>query len=254
MKHGAHLGFAEFSQLLVRRLRLLPERKQVEFLGLLLLASRAGLVSRRRVGARARRDVVEGVPQDLRLEHARRRVERAVALHLHLRDLQRVVDGVAAHLAEYGVLAVDPVAALERDEELRPVRVSRAAVRHRHLPAMVELDPAVQLVLERLAVHRFATAAGAGGVPCLDHEVLDDPVPDDAVVVALQAELHEVAARLRTLLRPELDLDLAMARGHQDLALRGRLQLVHCRHRAAPSHAAPRVALRWRRASRVMTV
>ena len=49
------------------------------------------------------------------------------------------------------------------------------------------------------------TSAGAGGVAALNEEVLDDAVEEGAVVVALEAELDEVAARQRTLLGPEPD-------------------------------------------------
>lgn len=52
-----------------------------------------------------------------------------------------------------------------------------------------------RLVLEGLAVDGAAASARARGVAALDHEVLDDAVEGDAVVVALGGELLEVAAR-----------------------------------------------------------
>lgn len=82
-----------------------------------------------------------------------------------------------------------------------------------------------------------ATCAGAGGVTTLDEEGLDDAVEDGAVVVALDAELDEVADGLGGFLGPELDVEWPHRRLHHHLPLRWRLQHVHRRHpcRASPS-------------------
>jgi hypothetical protein len=76
------------------------------------------------------------------------------------------------------------------------------------------------------------TGAGASGVAALDEEVLDDAVEEGAVVVALEAELHEVARRLGSLLGPQLDVERTSRRLHHHLALRGGLKHVHRRHPA----------------------
>ena len=91
----------------------------------------------------------------------------------------------------------------------------------------------MELVFERDAVVKRALAAlpRPCRVPRLNHEVLDDPVPHAAVVVAVQTKLHEIATRFRALLGPQLDFDLAMRGGEQNLALGGGLELVHARHR-----------------------
>ena len=73
---------------------------------------------------------------------------------------------------------------------------------------MREAQPAVELVLEGGAVDGLAAGARAGRVACLRHELMDHAVDDDTVVVALHAELHEVAAGERRLLGPELDATL----------------------------------------------
>lgn len=52
------------------------------------------------------------------------------------------------------------------------------------------------LVLELLAVDGGAAAAGAGGVAGLDHEVGDDAVDEEVVIVAALGEGGEVLARL----------------------------------------------------------
>ena len=76
------------------------------------------------------------------------------------------------------------------------------------------------------------TGSGASGVSALDEEVLDDAVEEGAVVVALEAELHEVARRLGGLLGPQLDVERASRRLHHHLALRRGLKHVHRRHPA----------------------
>ena len=70
----------------------------------------------------------------------------------------------------------------------------------------------VELVLELVA---RAAGAGAGRVAALDHEVLDDPVEDHAVVEALAGELLEVRDGLRRVLVEELERDGAFARAHR---------------------------------------
>ena len=52
------------------------------------------------------------------------------------------------------------------------------------------------LVRELVAKDGAATAAGAGGVAGLEHEVWDDAVEDDIVVVAALGEGGEVLAGL----------------------------------------------------------
>jgi hypothetical protein len=74
------------------------------------------------------------------------------------------------------------------------------------------------------------TCARAGGVASLNEEVLDDAVEEGAVVVALEAELHEVARRLGGLLGPQLDVERPCRRMYHHLPLRRRLQHVDRRH------------------------
>ena len=88
-----------------------------------------------------------------------------------------------------------------------------------------------QLVLELVA---GAAAAGAGGVAALAHEAVDDAVEDDAVVVVVEGEEHEVVDRLGCLDGVEGDHDLAERRVE-----RRRVALVRGR---CPSPAATRTA------------
>ena len=66
----------------------------------------------------------------------------------------------------------------DRDEELRAVG-ARARIRHRQQVRLVELQFGVELVGELVA---RTTATGARRVAALDHEAVDDPVEDRAIV------------------------------------------------------------------------
>jgi hypothetical protein len=88
-------------------------------------------------------------------------------------------------------------------EELAAVGVAVALVGTRQQAAAAEAQALVRLVDERLAVDALAARAAARGVAALDDEAGHEAVEADAVVVALEAELDEVAARQRTLLGPE---------------------------------------------------
>lgn len=61
---------------------------------------------------------------------------------------------------------------------------------------MVELQPGVELVGEGVAIDGLLARSTARGIPTLGHEVLQDPVKNGPVVVALHAQLHEVPHRL----------------------------------------------------------
>lgn len=56
---------------------------------------------------------------------------------------------------------------------------------------------------------------GAGGVAALEDEVGDEPVEDGRVVVAIEAELEEVAGCEWGLGGPELDVEVAVG-GFED--------------------------------------
>src|SRR5690242_8565482 len=90
---------------------------------------------------------------------------------LDLVALAHRIDHVEAfdHLAEHGVLAVEPWRGDMGDEELAAVGV-RAGVRHRQHATLVA-HAIVGLVLEAVA---RAAAAAAFGAAALDHEIGDD--------------------------------------------------------------------------------
>ena len=113
---------------------------------------------------------------------------RGRSLLIGVDPLHRVDDLEALHdLTEVVVLRrqVDAAGAAD-EEELAAVGV-RAGVGHGHRADLV-------LLLDGLVVEAVAgaAAAGAGRVAALAHEAVDDAVEDDAVVVVLCGEEHEV--------------------------------------------------------------
>jgi len=76
----------------------------------------------------------------------------------------------------------------------------------------------VEFVGEQAAgIDGLAAMSGAGRVAALQDEAGDETVEDGAVVVVVVAQLQEVAGRLRRLLAPELELEVAEVRLEEDL-------------------------------------
>ena len=113
------------------------------------------------------------------------------------------------------------------DEELAAVGVG-AGVGHGHGAVDVQ-QVVVELILERLAPHAFAAGAVPVGVAALNHEVLNDAVEGQAVVVAFQGMDFKVVHGLGGLVREKAELD-DLARLHGDdsdfLPFLGHFQLV----------------------------
>src|SRR5215211_1919400 len=125
------------------------------------------------------------------------------------------VHGLHAGLdaAEDRVLAVEPRRGLGGDdEELAAVGV-RSAVGHGQGAALDLV--VVDLVLELVA---GPTRAGALRTAALNHEVRDDPMEGEPVVVTLMRELHEVLDGLRRLAVEQLDRDRPVVRVHRRAA------------------------------------
>lgn len=88
------------------------------------------------------------------------------------------------------------------------------------------------------------TETSAGGIATLHNKILDDAVEDGVVVVALQAQLHEITAGLGRFLRPQLDVDVACRGLKEDLPVGRRFQGVH------PQRHDAQAKQRWTRMDR----
>ena len=126
--------------------------------------------------------------------------------HLHP-ALGVVQQLIAGHLHRQCLHILGGRLAVLHDEELAAVGVG-AGVGHAQGPAEIVQLPAA-LVLKLGAVNALAACAGAGGVAPLDHKILDDPVENKAVVVALFGQRHKVFNGFRGNLRVKPDGDIA---------------------------------------------
>src|SRR5207253_7157733 len=111
----------------------------------------------------------------------------------HVADLRGLRDvDPFDHVAEEAVVLRELAGAVvDAHEELRAVRV-RPGVRHRHRAERV-------LAAHRLVVEAIAGAAAPAslGATALDHELGNDAVEREAVVVAVARERDEVVHRVR---------------------------------------------------------
>lgn len=102
------------------------------------------------------------------------------------------------HPAEDCVLAIQPGRRRKSDEELTAICIG-AAVRHAQNSGTGVLEVITDLILEFLAVDGAAAAASASRITGLDHEVGDDSVENDIVVVSSLRESRKVLAGLEEL-------------------------------------------------------
>lgn len=98
--------------------------------------------------------------------------------------------------AEDRVFSVKPRCWRQGDEELATIGI-RTAIRHAQNARAGMFQVVANLVFKLLAVDRAAAAAGAGRVAGLDHEIRDDAVEYDIVVVSSLRESRKVLAGLR---------------------------------------------------------
>lgn len=98
------------------------------------------------------------------------------------------------------MLSVQPWGRGKGDEELAAVGVG-PAVGHAQNSSTGVLELASNLVLEFLAVDGASSSAGAGGITGLDHEVGDDAVEDDIVIVASLSKDRKVLASLSEIIK-----------------------------------------------------
>ena len=75
---------------------------------------------------------------------------------------------------------------------------------------MRKLQPLVELILKILPIDTLTALPTATRISALHHEVLDDPVENSLVVVALHAKLDEIATGTRRLTSPEIDFQVSI--------------------------------------------
>jgi len=100
------------------------------------------------------------------------------------------------------------------DEKLAAVGTG-AGVGHGEQTFLVEGDFTTALVFKGLSPDGFTSSTGASRVAALDHELFDDSMEDDAVVVAVLYVGAEVLAGLRCDVVEELQFDRALS-GFED--------------------------------------
>lgn len=99
------------------------------------------------------------------------------------------------HASEYRMLLVQPRRWRQRDEKLAAIRI-RPGVGHAQDAGASVSQRRVDFVFELFAVDGGPAASCAGGIAALDHEVGNDAVEDDVVVVSAAGERCEVYAGL----------------------------------------------------------
>lgn len=131
-------------------------------------------------------------------------------------DLLELVDDVhtADHFTEDGVAHVEPWGRNGGDEKLAAISAG-ARVRHGEDAGLVEGDIACALVFKVFAPDGLATHASASWVATLDHELFDDAVKDDAIIVTVLDVCGEVFASLRCDVFEQLELNVTLG-GFED--------------------------------------
>lgn len=71
----------------------------------------------------------------------------------------------------------------------------RSAVGHTEHASTCMFQSGVDLVVKLLSVNRTSTSSCASRITCLDHEVWDDSMANDIIVVSSLHQGHEVSAR-----------------------------------------------------------
>lgn len=129
-------------------------------------------------------------PNDLDLVHG-------LVFSVCLDEAQALNDSHAAlDTAKDCVLSVQPWSGRKCNEELTAVCVW-PTVGHAQDSSSGVFQVSANLVFEFLAVNGATASTSAGRIACLNHEVRDDTVEDDIVVVAAFGKCREVLACLR---------------------------------------------------------
>ena len=126
--------------------------------------------------------------------------------HLHP-ALGIVQQLIAGHLHRQGIDVLGGGLAVLHDKELAAVGIGSGIGHAQRAAEIVQLLAA--LILELSAVDALTARTGAGGVTALNHEILDDAVEDEAIIIALFGQGYEVLDGFGGNLRVKLDGDIA---------------------------------------------
>jgi hypothetical protein len=106
------------------------------------------------------------------------------------------------------MMAVQPGGSIQGDEELAASGVG-AGIGHGQDPFPAVSQAGTEFVVDGVA---RAAHAGAGGIPALDHEAVDDPVENDPVIESLLHQLPEVPGGFGSLVLKQLRSKISQIR------------------------------------------
>ena len=113
------------------------------------------------------------------------------------------------HFTEDGVAHVEPRSRDGSDEELATVG-AWSGIRHRQDTWAIKGVRADAFIFKVLTPDRLPAHASASWVAALDHELFNDTVEDDAIVIAVFRVCAEVLARFRCDVVEQLAFDAAL--------------------------------------------
>jgi hypothetical protein len=113
------------------------------------------------------------------------------------------------HPPENGMFPIQPWRRCQRDKELTPIGI-RTTVRHTQNTSSSMLERGMNLIFELVTVDGASATTGASRVAGLDHEVRDDAMKDDTIVVTTFCKSGEVLAGFRSVIVVKFDGDGAL--------------------------------------------
>ena len=112
------------------------------------------------------------------------------------------------HFAEYGMAVVQMGGGPEGDEELRAAGIG-SGIGHRQDAWAIMLQVRMKFIRE---IVTGAATAGSGGVAALNHEAVDYPVENDAIIESLGCKVDEVFSGNGSFAFEQFDFEYALGR------------------------------------------
>lgn len=139
-----------------------------------------------------------------------------VVVCLHFADLHHHIQSFS-NFCEDGVLIIQMLDRSQCDEELTAIGVGAGVGHTYNSGPVVMVHPLINFICELSAPQRLTTVADAGRVSALNHKLLDNPMEDSVVVIALLCQSDKVLARLGRESPVESDPDCAYFSIHVDV-------------------------------------